>query len=65
MDELNKWSEDWLLKFNVVKCKTMTIGKVPDGDHQTAFWNEQKNSTDSSGSEGFVDAPCVTSNEYV
>ena len=34
MDKLNKWSEDWLLKFNVDKCKRMTIGKVPDGDYQ-------------------------------
>jgi len=24
-DKLNKWSEDWLLKFNVDKCKKMTI----------------------------------------
>jgi len=28
MDKLNKWSEDWLLKFNVNKCKKMTIGTV-------------------------------------
>jgi len=34
MDKLNKWSEDWLLKFNVDKCKKMTIGKVPDRDNQ-------------------------------
>jgi len=34
MDKLNKWSEDWLLKINVDKCKKMTVGKVPDGDYQ-------------------------------
>jgi len=34
MDKLNKWSEDWLLKFNVDKYKKMTFGKVPDGDYQ-------------------------------
>jgi len=50
MDELNKWSEDWLLKFNVDKCKKMTIRKVPRLSDWS--WSEQKNSTDSGGREG-------------
>jgi len=32
-DKLNNWSEDWLLKFNVDKCKKMNTGIVPDGDY--------------------------------
>ena len=28
LDSLFKWSEDWLLRFNVQKCKAMQVGKV-------------------------------------
>ena len=30
LNELNKWSNDWLLKFHHQKCKYMTIGKNND-----------------------------------
>ena len=31
LDTLNKWSEEWLLKFNVAKCRVMHCGTQNPG----------------------------------
>ena len=43
IDELNRWSEKWLLKFNTDKCHVLTLGKMENIMHThryTLYGNE-------------------------